>query len=173
MRQDDRPPRTVSLDGDPTGHLGWPYLGAAEFQAKVSRFLATGVGNGERLIFIADDPKVDQWPTELVDSGRLQISSVTEVYGPSGRIDPAVQRATFVGALADALREGYSGIRVAADNTRLCAPDRLDAWLSWEQVADRFIADNPVTGLCAFDRSRLTDETLRAVMAGHETHVSA
>jgi hypothetical protein len=45
--------------------------------------------------------------------------------------------------------------------------------MSWERVADEFMAENPVTGLCVFDRARLTDDTLQVVMAGHPTHLSA
>lgn len=80
------------------------------------------------------------------------VASVTEIYGPDRTVAATSQRDTFAAELAEALSEGYTGIRVAADNSSLVdTPERLQAWLEWEEVADRFMAENPVTGLCAFD----------------------
>jgi hypothetical protein len=85
----------------------------------------------------------------------------------------ASQRETFAGALTEALGEGYTGIRVAADNTSLVdTPERLQAWLAWEDEADRFMAENPVTGLCAFDRTRVESATLSEVMGTHHVSMS-
>ncbi len=96
------------------------------------------------------------------------MASIAEVYGPGGFVDAPAQRATFAGALAEALAEGYSGIRVAADNTPLVAdPERLASWVQWEIVADRFMSDNPVTGLCAFDRERIEISQLRHLATLH------
>jgi hypothetical protein len=79
---------------------------------------------------------------------------------------------TFEQTLADALRDGFCGIRVAADNTSLIgSPEQLDAWLAWETVAEAFIDENPVTGLCSFDRTRLAAETLAAVSGAHSVQV--
>lgn len=166
-------PRPLTLDDGPTGHIAWGFTGVAQFAARASRFLAAGVERAERLLFIADDPRGDQWPRPLLDSGQLQLSSVTEVYGEDGRVDATAQRATFAEALADALTDGYSGIRVAADNTWLASGGRLDSWMAWERVADRFMAENPVTGLCAFDRARLADDVMARVMGAHRTHLAA
>ena len=77
-------------------------------------------------------------------------------------VDAPSQRATFAGALADALAAGYSGIRVAADNTPLVTDEaRLAAWIRWEIVADRFMSENQVTGLCAFDQEKVNVDQLR------------
>jgi hypothetical protein len=67
--------------------------------------------------------------------------------------------ATFEGVLADALEDGYEGIRVVADNTPLVSGDEdgFRRWLAWEQVTDRFQAHANVTGICYFDRGVLSD----------------
>jgi hypothetical protein len=123
-------------------------------------------------MFLVDNPVVEQWPMELVDGGELVIASVADIYGPKRMVAASSQRETFAGALADALSEGYTGIRVAADNSSLIdTPERLHAWLEWEEVGDRFIAENPVTGLCAFDRTRVDSATLSAVMGAHRVSV--
>jgi hypothetical protein len=124
-------------------------------------------------MFLVDNPVVEQWPKDLVDRGELVIASVTEIYGPDRVVAATPQRETFATALAEALSAGYTGIRVAADNTSLIdTPERLQAWLAWEEVADRFIAENPVTGLCAFDRTRVGSPTLADVVTTHHVSMS-
>ena len=150
-------------------HLSWVFDGPAPFHSRVSRFLADGRARGQRLIFVADNPRPGQWPTELLESGALKIASTTEVYGGDAVVDATAQRSIFAAELADALELGYTGIRVAADNTSLAVPgERLDAWLQWEQIADEFMSANPVVGLCAFDQQRIDPHALASVQQLHQ-----
>jgi hypothetical protein len=161
------------LDSWPSGHLGWVFSGVARFESGATTFLAEGAARGERQMFLADNPVVEQWPKHLVDRGDLVIASVTEIYGPERMVVSPSQRETFAAALAEALSEGYTGIRVAADNSSLIdTPERLQAWSEWEAVADRFMAENPVTGLCAFDRTRVRSASLAAVTGTHRVSMS-
>ncbi len=157
----------------PTGHLGWFFHGVHEFEGGATTFLAEGAARGERLMLVADDPRVDLWPQSLVERGQLIVASTAEVYGPECLVVAEAQRDTFTAALEDALREGYSGIRVAADNTSLVSgPERQEAWTRWEEMADRFMAENPVTGLCGFDRTRSEPAAVAALQQLHAVSVS-
>lgn len=119
-------------------------------------------------MYVADDPNMDQWPKDVVDRGDLVVLGTSEVYGPERMVDAAAQRAAFERALAEALREGYTGLRVAADNTSLITEsERLSAWLEWEAEGELFMAENPVTGLCAFDRARADGDAIEAVLGAH------
>ena len=154
----------------PHDHIGWVFQGEAGFEELACPFLAEGAARGEMLMYIAESPR-PATAARLRDrygSRVIKIARIADVYGVSGMIDPAVQRATFAGALAGALAAGFSGIRVAADNTPLVADEaRLEAWIRWEHVADRFMADNPVTGLCAFDGRRVDVNRLRHLATLH------
>lgn len=98
----------------------------------------------------------------------ITVARTSEVYGESCVVDPDAQRARFAAALADALSAGFSGLRIAADNTPLVSDDeRLEAWIRWEHVADRFMDANPVTGLCAFDGQRVDVNRLRHLSTLH------
>ncbi len=154
------------------GHAGWVFSGVSTFEAGATTFLAQGAARGERQMFLADDPVVGQWPNDLVDRGELVIASVTDIYGPDRMVEAASQRGAFATVLAEALSEGYTGIKVVADNELIDTPERLQAWLAWEEVADRFMAENPVTGLCAFDRTRVEAATLSEVMGSHHVSMS-
>lgn len=151
-------------------HIGWVFSGRDQFAALAREFLAAGAATGERLIYVAEDP-APEGPgglDHLIDAGVLQVASVEEIYGPSGIVDANRQHATFAQALAQARDEGYAGIRVAADNTPLLSDERrFQAWLRWELVADRFMSENPVIGLCAFDRERVDIDRLRHTATLH------
>jgi len=154
----------------PHDHIGWVFSGPDEFASLAAPFLGEGAALGERLMFVAENPELDVYAamTEHLDPAVLQVASISEVYGASGVVDAPTQRATFAGAMAEALADGYSGIRVAADNSTLVTdPERLDAWIRWELVADRFMAENHVTGLCAFNRDKVKIDTLRHLATLH------
>lgn len=119
-------------------------------------------------MFVADDPRPDLWPAGLQADGQLQVLSTSDVYGANRLVDATRQRDTFFGVLAEALAEGYSGIRVAADNTALVTtPETLVAWHAWEEVADDFMHGHPMTALCSFDAERLAPESLAELLAVH------
>ena len=152
----------------PTGHLGWVFTGSAEFEGRIGSFLAEGAARHERLMVVADDPSPHLWPRALLDRGALVVASTAEVYGPDRTVDPIAQRITFEDAVAQATSSGFTGIRVAADNTSLTlGVERLAAWVRWEDEADHLMQVLPITGLCAFDRTRVDAETLAAVEDAH------
>jgi len=154
----------------PHDHIGWIFSGPGEFAALANPFLAEGAARNERLMYVADDPDITafgSW-TETLPPGTLTAATVADVYGESGIVDAQKQRATFAQALADALAAGYTGIRVAAENTPLILDrERMDAWIRWEIVADHFMSANPVTGLCAFDKTRIDVNSLRHLATLH------
>jgi hypothetical protein len=154
----------------PHDHIGWVFAGQTQFEALARPFLAEGAALGEQLMYVVPDPDpgmVARLAGALGPRG-VQIASIAEVYGSSGIVNALGQRATFASALADALAEGYSGIRVAADNTPLVTDEaRLTAWLRWETTADRFMSENQVTGLCAFDRDKVDVNRLRHLATLH------
>jgi MEDS: MEthanogen/methylotroph, DcmR Sensory domain len=154
----------------PHDHIGWIFSGPGEFAALAEPFLAEGAARNERLMYVAENPDITafgQW-TEALPPGTLTAATVAEVYGESGIVDAAKQRATFAQVLGEALATGYSGIRVAADNTALVIDrERIEAWVRWEIVADHFMSQNPVTGLCAFDKTRIDVATLRHLATLH------
>jgi MEDS: MEthanogen/methylotroph, DcmR Sensory domain len=157
----------------PHDHIGWTFAGPAEFASLARPFLAEGAALGEKLMYVAATPDPAA-VAGLASGDALQVASIAEVYGSSGIVDALSQRATFSGALAQALGEGYTGIRVAADNTSLVTDTvRLAAWIQWEIVADRFMAENPVTGLCAFDRKKVDVDRLRHLASLHPLSTAA
>lgn len=156
----------------PTGHLAWAYSGRGDFEGRAASFLAEGHARGERQILIVDDPRAALWPRRLIDRGDLLLLSTSEAYGSARVVRPAPLRAAFEGLLVDALRLGYTGLRVAGDNTSLTAsPERLAAWLDWEDRAEHLMRAKPITGLCAFDSTRTDPAALEMLLHLHHVVV--
>lgn len=151
-------------------HIGWVYSSGADFLDLAMQFLSPGVQLRERMMLVVEDPESEALRplrTALRASG-VQVSSVADVYGPSGLVDPHQQEAVFTTELTKARADGYSGIRVVADNTPLVLDDaQMAAWVKWEIVADRFIAGHGVVGLCAFDANRVDVDRLRHLSTLH------
>lgn len=127
--------------------------------------ITDGARRGEKLMLVAEDPDpallsgVDGLD-RLLGTGQLELLAVDAVYGTGNAFSAGAQLATFEAVLADALADGYWGIRVVADNTPLVRGDEesFRRWLAWEHLTDRFQAASAVTGVCFFDRSALTGE---------------
>jgi len=154
----------------PHDHIGWVFAGSSEFAALAAPFLAEGAALGERLMYVAQDPDPADMAgiAAIVGPGTLVVTSVAEIYGASGIVDPQRQRATYTAATDEAIAAGFTGIRVAADNTPLVANEqRLAAWLRWEVVADRMLSEYQITAMCAFDQDAVDADALRRIAALH------
>ncbi len=154
----------------PRDHMGWVFAGTSEFAAVAAPYLTEGAALGELLMYVADDPDPGDMSqlASVVDPGALRIASVDEIYGSSRIVDPPRQLATFMSVLADAQAAGYTGFRVAADNTSLVSDEeRMRAWMEWEVVADHAIAGSSFTALCAFSKDKVGRSRLSQLASVH------
>jgi anti-anti-sigma regulatory factor len=145
-------------------HACWGYADARDRAAAASAWLAEGLRLGQRSLYVADLP-VERLVRELgdvpgataaVDSGALVVMPSTQLYDLTTSIDAAAQLRIYADAVDDALGAGYAGLRVAADITPLVVdPLRRPDHLRWEQYADRYIAEHPLSPLCLFDTRRV------------------
>lgn len=172
MRRRLRVNRADALE--PHDHVAWYGDGVDDLYALAGVALAAGARRNEKLMFVARRPDAELLgglgdTSRLLESGQLEIADVDDVYGSSGSFSPESQLATFEGVLAQALYDGYSGIRVVADNTPLASGDdaRFRSWLEWEQVTDRFQSRSDVTGICYFDRGALGEDRLSDLASLH------
>ncbi|GIF63141.1 hypothetical protein Ais01nite_11760 [Asanoa ishikariensis] len=136
-------------------HLCWAYADRADFLATARRFFTEGRAAGAALRLVGDDlPDIDGVRPEPLGSSF-----------PPGA-DPAAQVEIWASATVAALADGYTGLWVVGDATPLVSP----AFVAYEHLIDRFTAQHPLSGLCAYDR-RVVDPALLAdlacVHAGH------
>lgn len=155
-------------------HVAWSGDGPEGLHRLAADVFGAGARTGERMMFVAEDPDPDLLAVtpdlrRLLADGVLEVASLDAVYGSSGAFDPDQQLATFTEALEAALADGFTGLRVVADNTPLVRGGDQDVatWLAWEQITDQFQATRPVLGVCYFDRQQLTPERLRDLASVH------
>lgn len=139
-------------------HHCWVFDEPAEFHDRVRAFLAEGLRNNERVLYVGDAPEdilLSQVRAigfdDAVARGAGRVVPLAEAYAEFGR-GPQDQVDGFAATLEQSLAEGYAGIRVAADATTLAAGA---TWRRYEHMVDRFMVGRAITGLCGFNARRL------------------
>lgn len=148
------------------GHVCWSFNTDEALHDAAATFLVEGAARHERLVYVAEGtcdrlradlaamPDVDR----LVASGCLTLQPVGDLYEPDGSFDVARQVATYRALIENARREGFSGLRVAANATSLVAGNAARRrFLRYELVVDEVMAKEPMTALCAYDRRVVGD----------------
>jgi anti-anti-sigma factor len=153
--------RVAGLGAD--AHVLWTYEDEQSFRAVASEFLNEGPQFGQRLLFVASGDedalreRLSGLPglEDLERRGALVLRSAEEMCESA---DPEDQLAGFAGLVDDALAAGYTGLRVVTDMTEtLRDPAAWDAFARREAVADRYMANNPMSALCCLDRGAVPE----------------
>ena len=168
----DRPPGVERGD-----HVCWAYDDDAAFEHAAVRFLSEGLARGDRLLWVGDgaEDRLRRSSGPLADvggltgRGALQVLSVADGYAAAGPFAPERQLEFYDAATRRAIDEGYRGLRVVAEITSLAADETKRAQLlSWEHLADDFVAHGPgFSALCAYRRDLLPAETVADVVSLH------
>ncbi|MFI5937692.1 MEDS domain-containing protein [Actinoplanes sp. NPDC051494] len=145
----------------PLGHACLAFDDVESFEAAAYSFLAAGRREGKRVRYVAERaPRGWDFEPELM--------SPAEHYPVDGVIDPATGLDTWTEATEQALADGFTGLCVVADTTRLVGtPARLDAFARYEYRVDRYMRGHPFTAMCAFDRTVVDDAVIDEMACIH------
>jgi hypothetical protein len=154
----------------------WVYDDPCDLDAAAARFLQGGLARGERLLVVGEgmietlhrDTLPFGGTDALVATGGLQILDLTIAYDSAAPFVPEQQLAFYESATRQALDDGFTGLRVAAEVSALAAdPDSRAALVRWEHLADDLMArGSRFTAMCAY-RSDLDSEALGEVASVH------
>jgi hypothetical protein len=154
----------LSLQAGLSDHAACSYSTDDERAHIAATWIADGLRAGQRALYVAEG-SVEQLAAELaavphvseaIASGAVMVVPSTELYDLSTPIDADAQLALYAGVVDQALADGYTGLRVAADITPLVLdPSRHEAHVHWEQVADRYMTDHPLAPICMYDSRRV------------------
>ncbi len=162
-------------------HVCWAHDDERDARDAVTRFTATGLRLGHKVICFTDTfaPAVVRAnledagvPTQTaVAVGQLRIVPAMESYVRhlrGGRLAIGAMLESLAGEVARAQREGYPGLRLVGDMTWVARTGTgLDDLTRYEAQANRFFLDRRVAGMCLYDRRLFPPERLRAVGAAH------
>lgn len=163
-------------------HVCWAYEDDAAFEDAAVRFLAEGLAEGDRLLWVGDgaEERLRRSPGALADvdgltaRGTLRVLSVAEGYSAAGTaaagpMTPERQLAFYDAATRRAVDDGYRGLRVVAEITTLAADEAQRAQLlRWEHLADDYVAHGPgFSALCAYRADLLPSDVVADVVSLH------
>lgn len=163
-----------------SSHLCWGFADRADFRLRAAEFIADGLANGQRIVYIGDS--VEALSTELaamdvgraaVRSGRIDVRTITDVFRFGEAHDIVDAKASIQplpAAVEAAIAEGYAGLRLITDGTSLATSPRQRAALSdLECLLDRMVAGHPLSAMCAFDLAVVGLSGLAEIACLHPT----
>jgi hypothetical protein len=155
----------------PGGHFCLAFADPGEFRRSGVAYLRQGLARGERVLYVADTSEAEPAGVRAELAGgpdAVEVVSVRSIYGAGAVVDPVAQVRTYVDATAAALAAGFTGLRVAADVTMLVrSPAQREAFARYEQGIDRYIAGNPFSAVCAYDRRVLGPAAIAELACVH------
>jgi anti-anti-sigma regulatory factor len=160
----------------PRDHVCWAFDDAADFRNAAVDFLADGLHLGQRLVYVNEgSPEVlahhlrGLGPIDdLLDRGALVVCPLDEFCDPTVGVTPERQLALCDQQVTQALADGFTGVRFAAQVTRLAAEPL--SWLNharWEQLADSYMNSRPLSALCGYNREVVGQPAMNALSAVH------
>jgi anti-anti-sigma factor len=167
-----------------SSHVCWSYASDAEHRDFLAEFFEAGLAANELLMYLAPPEQLHATLSELADagvetgplveSGQLHLRELDESYLVDGTLRPDVRLAGHALLVGQALRHGYSGLRVCSEIVPLLASDGVrDEWCGYEVRADLLIARLPSIVVCACDLRRARPKMMSDLHAVHSLHTGA
>ncbi|MBP2329416.1 hypothetical protein JOF56_009801 [Kibdelosporangium banguiense] len=150
----------------------------------LTAYTRTGLVRGEKVLLVlghsdlSDDDAVARMDDgsghveSARDSGQLMITRNTSFYMPDGSFDKERQLETARTECDRAYREGWPGIRVAADMNWALEPGvDSEEVVDYEASLEPLFADSRYVAICWYDQRRFSDYTVGAMRAVHPLQV--
>jgi signal transduction histidine kinase len=158
------------------------YESADERTAVAVSFIKEGLARGERCLYVSSDQSVSELAGALdaagidfaYESGREALRLLTErdAYLLSGEFQPRPMIAFLRQTEAQALADGFSGLRSAGDMTWEMGPAAgRERWLEYEALLNRFLEDSRTVVLCQYNRARFGPDWILDVLRTHPVAV--
>lgn len=141
-------------------------------------FLRDGIEAGEQCLFAIDDTPKDEIITALqeqgvdvdaaLESGQLIFQDAPEIYLQDGSFDPEQMMDCLESKIADAVDDGYTGLRTTAEMTWAVDcdvdPDQLK---TYERKVEELFPKDSFFGQCQYRRSAFNDGFLCSMLQHH------
>lgn len=163
----------------PHDHLCLIYESGEEWAQTIAAFILTGLKQGEKCVYIADDNSAQQIKAALRDGGldgaaaerkgQLTVIQERDAYTKEGFFDPDLMIKFLISETEKALSEGYPALRATGEMSwalRGCiGSERL---LEYEAKLNRdYFPKYPCLAMCQYDRRRFDPEIIKGVILTH------
>lgn len=164
----------------PGDHVCYLYDNPTEQLSTISKFLAKGFPLGERILYVCEHHTPSEIDTALSERGvdvakerargALLYFSKEDTYLAGGSFDPEAVINNWRSLSKKTLKEGFTGIRGAAEATwALLDPAHCHALINYELMCDLFfLTEQPrITGICQYDRTLFSETTIKGAELSH------
>jgi HD-GYP domain-containing protein (c-di-GMP phosphodiesterase class II) len=159
-------------------HLCCIYRDRSEQMPIVVPYLIRGLENHEKCLYILDESTREdvlqafgEAGVDLkthVASGQCALLTKEETYLTGGSFDPERMIATLEQAEADAIREGYTGLRVTGEMTWVSARlPGVEKLIEYEAKLNLFFPNSRSSALCQYHEDRFEPDVLIDVLHTH------
>jgi len=159
-------------------HVCAIYSTTEELTREVARFLAEGLGNGERSWYVGSGDEMDSVREKLRKLGidvpaettrkALQLISGDAAYIVHGTFNPEATLQIFNDAIERAYADGFTGFRAAAEMSwALDCTDGPYQVIVYEALLKSLFANCRAIGFCLYDRKRMPLEVLNGALLTH------
>ena len=164
----------------PGDHVCYLYDDPAEQLRNITKFLAAGLPQGERILYVYEHHTPAQLDAALAEHGvdvakerargAILYFSKNETYLAGGTFEPQSVIDRWRDILKRSLAEGYTGIRGAGEATwALDSHAHCRELINYELMCDLFfLAEQPrITGICQYDRKRFPGAIIQGAELAH------
>lgn len=143
----------------------------------ISRYVASGLAEGEQACYFADARSVDETrarlaglgvPVPAVDDPQLLVASAVDMYCPDGTFVPDRMLANFPIVYNAGREAGFAGVRATGEMSwarRGCpGSERL---IEYESRINTVVRETPLTAVCQYDARLFDGATLFEVLIVH------
>ncbi len=165
----------------PGDHICHIYSSDLERMAVAVPFVRDGLSRGDRCVYASDDAvggfveALNAAGIEVArecERGRLQLLTKRDSYLRWGSFAPEAMMGFLCQAEAQALADGFSGLRFASEMTWALGPEPgCDRLIEYEAMLNRFVAGGRSVILCQYDHSRFGLSYIHDVLLTHPVAV--
>ena len=133
----------------------------------ISRYIASGLAEGEQACYFADTMSVDATrarlavlgvPVPAAEDGRLLVAPAVDMYCPDGTFVPDRMLANFPLVYNAGREAGFAGVRATGEMTWACrglpGSERL---IEYESRINTVVREYPLTAVCQYDARRFDE----------------
>ncbi|MFB6140827.1 MAG: MEDS domain-containing protein [Halosimplex sp.] len=179
---DERPPRDD--EPGPENHRALVYESRDEQLAAVVPFVRQALAENERVMYVTHENSADELVSVFEgagidvdgarESGALTFHSPSDTYRSSGAFD-AEEMIDYLDERGRAIVEGddYDRLHITAEMSWVLEDetDALECLVEYERRLNEFYPENPVVGLCQYNRTRFPPELLHDIIRAHPHQV--
>lgn len=172
-------PRRSRADGIAFGdHVCSIYRSEDEYRQQIGAYVTEGLEAREKILYITHSHTAQQVMEMLegegvdvsaaVAGGQLLFLTAADSYLKEGDFDPDRMLTVLRGAEAEALSEGYAGLRVTGEMTwALGGEAGTERLMEYESKLNEFFPGSMSSAICQYDGRRFAAETLLEMLQNH------